>query len=396
MDCLKLDGPFLFSSFILFLPMKNFFRFAVFTAFITIFSFCAVSCKTNSDDESSSGSVSFKGGLVAFYSPNGLGDNAYVDSFCSGVQKSAIKNTLWAYDVCPLSWDEAKTLVDDYIPRCYELAKNDTTPMLFVFADAGYLTYISKYTAQKPDTISFLVFDSKETSDNAVHTVNIPLYGASYLAGLASKSLLSEVENPRVLSLIANDSSQTVMDSLKGFIAGYEAGWNGTVYDYNFTEWSDEKGQEFSALNFAVLELENEMDKSGYDSANLAYALALFAEKLNPFDLYFPVCGGSVQELLRYNREKREKSFYTIGMDSDLSSYTKQVPFSVIKHVDRAIETCVEEWLKDQLSHHHDFTLADGYSELVISKGYTKKLSDVVQNATQTAIEKETEYEKNK
>lgn len=379
--------------------MKNFFRFTFFATFFTIFSFSLFSCKNESDDENPSvESVASKGGLIAFYPPNGLGDNSYVDSFCSGVQKAAIKNNLLVYDICPKNWDEAKGLVDEYIPRCYELTKTYKLPVFFLFGDEGYLEFFSPYLSEKPDTISYMLFESKETEFPAVNTAYMPVYGTSYLAGLASKTLLAGRENARILAILANESTQSVKDALKGFIAGSESesAWNEKVYDYNFTEWSDSDSTGFKELDFVAISLSNDHDKDGFDSADLSYALALFAQKLNPFDLYFPVCGGSVHGLLRYNREKGEKSFYTVGMDSDLSVYTKQVPFSVVKHIDRAVQKCIEQWLSGKLPHHQEFDLANGYTELIISKSYKDKLSAVVQGALARAIEKEREYEENK
>ena len=72
-----------------------------------------------------------------------------------------------------------------------------------------------------------------------MNTVYMPLYGVSYLAGVAAKNLPSKKENARILAMIANDTSQSVKDALNGFIAGKGAEWNKKVYDYNFVEWSD-------------------------------------------------------------------------------------------------------------------------------------------------------------
>ncbi len=374
--------------------MKVFLRLAAFMLLCATFSLFTASCK--SDPSENSDETVYKGGIVAFYPPNGLGDNSAVDAFCSGIQKTGIQKSLWVYDVCPTNWTDAKKLLDDYIPRCFNLSKEQGTSILIVLADPGYLSYLSGFTATKPEKVSFLLFDAKkESEDAALNTVYVPLYGASYLAGVAAKALLAEKEDSHVLSLLANSDSAVINDALQGFIAGYGADWDKQIYGSDFTEWSDEKASAFSKLSFAALELKNDLDTSGFDSAEFAYALALFAEKWNPFDLYFPLCGGSIQGLLRYNREKRANSFYTVGMDSDLSVYTQQVPFSVVKHIDRVIQKCVEQWMGGTFPHHQTFTLADGYTELVISKKYTEKLSDLVQNATQTAIEKERIYEEN-
>ena len=379
--------------------MKKRLSFAFFSLFCAGCVLFAASCKSDSDETADSvESVVSTGGIIAFYSPGGLGDNSYVDAICYGVHATALKNNLAVYDISPADWNEAKTLVDEYIPLCYNLAKDNAMPVLFLFADAGYADYLSAHTAAKPATLSFLLFDAKtESADTVLNTAYLSTYGVNYLAGVASKALLSETENPRVLSLLANETSPSVQDAVAGFVQGYGAAWDKKTYGYEFLAWSDAEGEAFKAANFAAIRLSNDTDASGYNSASLAYGLAIFAQKETPFDLYFPVCGGSVHGLLRYNREKGTDSFYTVGMDTDLSVYTAQVPFSVIKHVDYALQTCVEQWKKHTLPHHQVLSLADGYTELVISKklsaSLSEKVSAAVQEARATAIAKESEYE---
>ena len=70
--------------------------------------------------------------------------------------------------------------------------------------------------------------------------------------------------------------------------------------------------------------------------------------------------------LLRYNREEPD-IFWTIGMDADRQAYSSDVPFSVVKHIDRAIEKCASQWRMETLPQHQNFGLAEGYTEVIVA-----------------------------
>ncbi|EID85026.1 ABC-type transport system, periplasmic component/surface lipoprotein [Treponema sp. JC4] len=110
-------------------------------------------------------------------------------------------------------------------------------------------------------------------------------------------------------------------------------------------------------------------------------------------NLILPYCGKAVHGLLLYNRENTD-SYYTVGTDVDMQAYSDRVPFSIVKHIDKVIEKCVDQSLEGSLPNHQDFGLKDGYTELLISKDYEEELSEAVKNIHQTAIEKEEAYEK--
>ena len=110
--------------------------------------------------------------------------------------------------------------------------------------------------------------------------------------------------------------------------------------------------------------------------------------------LILPYCGKAVHGLLLYNREN-PASFYTIGTDVDMQFYSERVPFSIVKHIDKVIEKCVDQSLEGTLPKHQSFGLKEGYTELVISRRYEPDLAKIIEKAHQTAIEKEEAYEKN-
>lgn len=361
----------------------------------------------DSNNDNTPKSAADVGDILVFYGPDGLGDSSYVDKFCIGAHKAALEHGLSVYDVSPTDWTAAETLAKEFIKLFADLSSDkNMSPVLFIFADSNYLQFLSDESMLRsiPKCLKLLIFDTKESELPLLNTVYMPLYGASYLAGVAAKTLLTK-PNPRVVSLIANNTMQPLADSLNGFIDGYGVDWNGNMYNRfiidNTTDSSSDKSATLSSMDFMVFCLSTgsveETDRYGFNSADKVYSLAQIIQNISPFDLYFPICGGSVHGLLRYNREHKSDSFYTVGMDSDLSVYTSQVPFSVVKNVDLAVEKCVTQWVKDgKIPHHQNFGLESGYISLEISKNYKTQLSAAVQDKFQTAIAKEREYEQTK
>ena len=96
---------------------------------------------------------------------------------------------------------------------------------------------------------------------------------------------------------------------------------------------------------------------------------------------------------LRYNREY-PGSFYTIGIDSDMSIYSSDVPFSCVEHLDRILSECVSDWADNSLKHYRVFGLEDDWVELVIAKNYKSLLEPIAQEIHEQAIKMESVYAK--
>lgn len=389
--------------------MKKFRRPDIFAiASLAFLALALASCKNSSDGaDLFSEPAHSAGSVVVFYAPNGLGDASYMDLICYGAHKAALERDFAVYDVSPSSWSDAKKELDSCVNFFCGSSGMKNGPALFIFTDTEYLPHIQALKDTTLKGVSLLLVDSKETDLPHLSTIFMPLYGASYLAGAASRQLLKDTplpsgnKAPRVLAVLGNSVVQPLLDALSGFAAGYGADWNGKFYDYTLSENLYDDDGVFSSLGFAVLRLSTgaagEADPFGFDSATRVYAQASLFQKKAPFDLYFPVCGGSAHGLLRYNREKGKNSFYTVGMDSDFSVYTAQAPFSVVKHVDSAVYKCVAQWaLGGFIPHHQVFNLENSGTSLVISEQYKERLSGAVSDALADAILKEREYEASK
>ena len=96
---------------------------------------------------------------------------------------------------------------------------------------------------------------------------------------------------------------------------------------------------------------------------------------------------------IRYNRDFPGR-FYTVGVETDMSIYTSDVPFSCVEHIDRVLVACITDWKNNQLEYHRNFGLEGGWTELVVSDKYKHLLESLSQEIHQQALEKEVSYDK--
>ena len=219
-------------------------------AFLILLIFSYLSC---SDDAVSSESVSPKISeklVIVFHLPNGLGDNSYTDILTYGIHKAAIENNLLVYDVTPDNMNEDAISKMQKVFASYReiigAEENADVSVLFIFANEGYLDLLSlkeefgKYLSSRESPFTYLLFESEEIAVDSysldeendlsvLSTVYMPIYGVSYLAGKASKELLSSKTNPRVITLLANDYMRPQIDGMMGFLAGYGRPYDGTT-----------------------------------------------------------------------------------------------------------------------------------------------------------------------
>lgn len=361
---------------------------------LCIFSlFIAVSCTHAAGDSSPSiepSSQAYSNIVVAFLPPQGLGDGSDVDDFYAGLCAACLEadNQLGMIDVLQNSWDNTRECIESYLQYVQRVKAEatETPDFLFLFYE-GYLPYVEALQNEfEKANVAVFLFESKKNDLAFAKTISIPLYGASFLAGCAAKKLLSGKEHPRLLSILANSSDQSLQDGLAGFAAGYEPSpaWDGTIFE----GWNEAQ----NTLDFSAMALLSGLADGGY---NQAPAMYLFITAFcSVYDLIFPLCRGSSNGFIRLNREKGEASPYTVGTYQNLNAISSQVPFSVVKHTGRVVKECVLRWLHgEEIVPNMEFGLKDGYTALVVSKPYEEALLGVVEENMQRAIELEREYE---
>ena len=82
------------------------------------------------------------------------------------------------------------------------------------------------------------------------------------------------------------------------------------------------------------------------------------------------------------------------GIDTDQSGLSSDVPFSLLKHTDRLLTEYIARWDngEPQPASPCVVGLAEGYTDLVISKDYRQWYADYMK-FKETAIEKESAYD---
>ena len=363
--------------------------------------FCTVSCAQNSDDSSSSGIIpkSKAGVLAVFYQPGSRGDLSYTDMLSAGVNKAALKHNLLLAQYEPKDLDSISPLFNQSLLLCDRMIK-DKKKALIIFASPDFKSFISanssKISEYAEKGVIFLSDESKENAASYIHTFYMPFYGVNYEAGIAASSLLSA--DQKALLLLEDAENASLKEYSKAFLSGFcaskthgkesDALWGTLLKD--ILEDNQSKDKIKNVLIVPVQERRNE--------ENLTDILYMFAkleeDKELDVHLILPYCGKAVHGLLLYNRENPD-SYYTIGTDVDMQFYSDRVPFSIVKHIDKVIEKCVDQALEGTLPKHQNFGLKDGYTELVLSSRYEPGLAEIVEKAHQTAIEKEEAYENN-
>ena len=297
--------------------------------------------------------------VIFLFSPGGLGDMSYNDCILEGVQRFKMAQPgTDVYINSPESVEEAERIFSDWLAR-----PESDIPVLFVLATSDYEPIAEKYLKEQSLTSnkSILLFESrKRYSDPNIHTFQISMYGASYLAGTTAARCCGD---KKALVLLANDSDSPIGIAKDGFIAGFQGKCD---VEYLADDWT------------------------GYIQSSLTYQK--MSDWSKTYGFIFPVAGGSNAGLYRYSRENADSPFLA-GMDIDQSSLSNKITGSVIKEIDRLIFEYLTEWTKtgtmpeDQL-----YGLESGYADWKLSPLYEAGYKGIIEQARRQAITKELEY----
>lgn len=75
-----------------------------------------------------------------------------------------------------------------------------------------------------------------------------------------------------------------------------------------------------------------------------------------------PVCGGAGTTFMRLCDLIGGYDY----MGIDAQAISSRSPYSTVKHIDRAVALCIEQWLSSEgMPKHQTLGLADGYTEVV-------------------------------
>ena len=306
--------------------------------------------------------------VVAVFTPRGIGDQTNAGLLYSG--------TIAATDALGISFRPI-------IPKTYEEGANTITQLascnekgrkrLIISTDPEYSSHLrdlaDKGRIVDSDSTKLLVFDGGLAHPD-IYTAHVPFYGMMYKAGYVA-SKMNDVENVRIY--IANEKYSYIREGKDGFIDGF----------------SPNKANSIDIVDLSSI---NNDDTEGFQKSTSAY-IHYAPECIGVYDMILPICGETAMGFLRYNRES-PGSFYTVGVGTNMSAYSPDVPFSCVEHLDRIVSACIVDWTNNQLEHYRRFGLEGKWVELIISENHRKTLQSAADEIHAQAVELEEDYER--
>lgn len=318
--------------------------------------------------------------VVVIYDPNALGDRGYNDLIYQGVEHAAQKYGLRTLQLSPATVNEGQA----YLQMMFQTMTNpeDTVRRLFIVAAASYDDYLRKNNSRLESNthVDLLYLETETPLVGKGSTFYMPYYGAMYEAGA-----ITPVEATDVLLVGANPKVKTVISAIQGFTDGFQA--------------SPIELPDGAQKQLVTTWLSNEVSGGFAVSDSTALRLMRDQQWLSYPHILVPVCGGAGTTFRRFCELLANYNY--VGIDCPVVS--SRCNFSVVKHVDQAINRCIEQWLSPEgMPKHQTFGLADGYTGVEIhpysddsKRRFAESLSDALkQSIHQEAIRKEAEYGK--
>ena len=303
--------------------------------------------------------------VYLLFSPNGLGDMSFNDRILSAASTFVLEQENMSIDyLSPADYAEGEEFFLQWLNTA---TSKDSTIM--VLPDHAYEAFVEKHKNLIDPARHCILLPDSRRDDLPAHTLYISYYGACYWAGLLQTSTFGEEYQTAILK--ANNQNIVLNEMEDGFAQGVTDGGSRIAHTW-------------------VLDPEG---TGGYDQVQEAYELAAQLPEANVTTL-FAIAGGSNMGIYRFTREF-PGSFLVPGIDVDQSGISPDVPFSLLKHIDRLLAEHLKLWAEGepQPASPHIVGLAEGYTDLVISERYKELYPDYVQYKD-IAIQKEAAYER--
>ena len=306
--------------------------------------------------------------VIAVFTPKKIGDQTDAGLCYKGIIKATDSLRLAFRPIFPSTFEEgAETIAR--LAGCDQQRRK----RLIIATDPEYSDYLRDIASAgniiDSDDTKVLVLDGGLTLPN-VYTAHIPFYGTMYKAGYIA-SRMSDVDSVRIY--LANNKYLYMREGRDGFIDGF----------------CQERANTIDVVDFSLFMMS---DTEGFTSKTEAY-MFYAPECYGHFDMILPICGETIMGFLQYNRDFQGR-FYTVGVETDMSVYSSDVPFSCVRHIDRVISTCITDWWNGRLEHYRTFGMEGDWVELVISEKHKKLLEPLSQEIHNQAKEMEVNYAK--
>lgn len=289
-----------------------------------------------------SGFSSYDPLVTVLYNPGALGDRSYNDLIYTGVERAAFSLGLRTIQLSPPTESDGLAILQEYFSQMCE--PRDTVRRLLIVTGTAYEDYLREHSRKLEGNprADLLYLETSEPLPGKGSTIRLPYYGAMYEAGAISCAF-----SQQTLLVAANPLTPAIQESVDGFTEGFNATYIPPKKDKSLkTEWlSDEAEGGFSVDDDTAMRI-------------------LYADgRFNVAPLVFPLCGGASGTF--YRMSDLFGGFDYIGIDA--VSVSPHCPFSVVKHIDKAVGRCMEQWLSpDGMPKHQTFSFADGWTEVIL------------------------------
>lgn len=298
--------------------------------------------------------------VTVIYNADALGDRSYNDIIYRGVEHVARENGLRTAQLSPQDYEEGLSYLKTMFDRVSANVM-DSVRQLYIICAAGYDDYIraNNHLFENNPYADLLYLETSDSLVGKGSTLHLPYYGAMYEMGA-----LLPVLDRELLFIAANPVDVTVSKSVEGFASGFNRDYYDVDYNrYYKTVWNNyDTVIDVADKNLRIMYLGSESG-DGFnvpDSTLLRITGYMMGGMDSPTAI--PVCGGSGYQLC-YLIDILNAGRYA-GIDHDVLSPNS--PISCVKHIDRALELCIRQWLSPQgLPKHQSLGLADGYTEVI-------------------------------
>ncbi len=316
--------------------------------------------------------------VTVLYDANGLGDRSYNDLIYQGAEQAAVELNLRTRHISPQTREEGLKYLESVMQQMSQAS--DTVRQLLIVAGAGYEDYVRQHNSMLDanERAGLLLLETDTPLDGKGSTLCLPYYGAMFEAGALTPHFADNV-----LLVVANSALPVLQDARKGYTDGFNSGLFPTDRTSSLTTQylSDQPDGGFTVADSTALQLLTTFHDDTY------HRMAV------------PLCGGAASVFQRM--ADILNNFLFMGVDRTVTSAS--CPFSVVKHIDRAVKEEIGLWLSAEgMPKHQSLGLADGYTGVeihVIADAIdiypVGELTDELrQQIHDEAVRKEAEYEK--
>ena len=328
--------------------------------------------------------------VTVIYDANALGDHSYNDLIYEGVEHAAQQLGLRTMQQSPRTYEEGLQYLE-LMFRQMETAK-DTVRRLFIVTSPGYDDFIRKNNKRLEANphADLLYLETRTPLEGKGSTLFLTYYGAMYEGGRIEAA--TAFSNTMLIG--ANRQTPSITEAMQGYRDGFEAG----------LKLLTERQASLNHLSETYLD---ETGSGGFSVADTTALRLLRQWRNDGIGMLIPVCGGASNTFSRMINSTLEDIVIS-GIDVYHDNYFS--PYSIVKHIDRALDQSIRQWLtQGTMPKHQTFGLKEGYTEVILNSnrdifiwappGYEGETTPCLTEAMkkemhEEALRKEEEHEK--